>query len=258
MKRPDHHNEVEVNLLRSGSVTYLLGGKTVTVEAGKMSAFWAAIPHQIVDYSNVKEYFVATIPLQMFFQWRLPDAFVQPLMQGQCLSEPGSEGITQYDAMLFKSWVADLSGCTLLNKRPVMLEMQARMERFARRFLGDTENRVESSLSSGLPDSRLNKVEKMACFVAKNYTKKVTVQQVGHLVDLHPNYAMKLFQKTFGTTLISYLTQLRVSHAQRLLSTTDLPITEIALESGFSSISRFNDAFYSSCGQSPRAYRNAG
>jgi AraC-like DNA-binding protein len=101
----------------------------------------------------------------------------------------------------------------------------------------------------------LNKVEQMACFIAQNYTEKLTVQQIGEFVKLHPNYAMNLFQKTFGTTLIAYLTQHRVSHAQRLLSTTEETVTEIAFQSGFLSISRFNDAFRRACGCSPREYR---
>jgi AraC-like DNA-binding protein len=74
-------------------------------------------------------------------------------------------------------------------------------------------------------------------------------------VGLHPNYAMGLFQNAFGTTLIEYLTHHRISHAQRLLATTDEKIVEVAFSSGFSSISRFNEAFRRECGCSPREYR---
>jgi AraC-like DNA-binding protein len=57
--------------------------------------------------------------------------------------------------------------------------------------------------------------------------------------------------------LISYVTQHRISHAQRLLATTAQTVTEIAFESGFLSISRFNDAFRRACGCSPREYRKS-
>jgi len=72
---------------------------------------------------------------------------------------------------------------------------------------------------------------------------------------LHPNYAMSLFKKAFGTTLIEYLTHHRVSHAQRLLATTDEKIVEVAFNSGFNSISRFNEAFRRACNCAPREYR---
>ena|SRR5476649_1655420 len=97
----------------------------------------------------------------------------------------------------------------------------------------------------------------MACFIAQRYTERLTVEEIGKFVKLHPNYAMNLFQKTFGTTLINYLTQHRVSHAQRLLVTTDSTIADVAFDSGFNSISRFNDAFRRAGGCSPREYRRS-
>lgn len=66
---------------------------------------------------------------------------------------------------------------------------------------------------------------------------------------------MALFQQTFGTTLLKYVTQLRLSTAQRLLVSTDELILTIALRSAFTSLSRFNEAFRKSFGCTPREYR---
>ena len=95
----------------------------------------------------------------------------------------------------------------------------------------------------------------MACFIAQNYTQPLTAEMIGQHVRLHPNYAMALFQQTFGTTLIKYVTEHRLSHAQRLLVTTEEPIVNIAFSSGFGSLSRFNEAFRQSFGCTPRNYR---
>jgi AraC-like DNA-binding protein len=95
----------------------------------------------------------------------------------------------------------------------------------------------------------------MACFVARHYTEKLTVKEISALVKLHPSYAMTLFQKTFGMTLVTYLTHHRISHAQRMLATTKESTTDIAFQSGFQSLSRFNEAFRRACGCSPRDYR---
>jgi AraC-like DNA-binding protein len=256
MRRPDHHNEVELNFLESGTVTYLLGGTKTVVEAGKLSVFWAAIPHQIIDFGNETAYYVATIPLQCFLQWRLPEKFVQPLMQGRLVSEPTADRAAS-DAQLFEHWEDDLLTNSAELERPVLLEMQARLIRLALNIPARPKSRPKRDRIATLTDTGLNKVEQMACFIAQNYTEKLTVQQIGEFVKLHPNYAMNLFQKTFGTTLINYLTQHRVSHAQRLLATTDQTVTEIAFQSGFLSISRFNDAFRRACGCSPRDYRKS-
>jgi AraC-like DNA-binding protein len=256
MRRPDHHNEIELNYLESGSVTYLFGGRKIVVEAGRLNAFWAAIPHQIIDFGSATAYFVATIPLQCFLQWRLPDHFVQPLMQGQIVHEP-ARGRETPDAQLFGHWEEDLSAARPELERAVLLEMQAWLVRLALSVPVRPKRRHKRDRMAGLTDSGLNKVEQMACYIAQHYTERLTVQQIGDFVKLHPNYAMNLFQKTFGTTLINYLVQHRVSHAQRLLATTDQSIADVAFNSGFNSISRFNDAFRRACGCPPREYRRS-
>ncbi|HUR57594.1 MAG TPA: helix-turn-helix domain-containing protein [Opitutaceae bacterium] len=255
MRRPDRHNEVELNFLGSGWLTYLLGGRKVRIEANHLSAFWAAIPHQIIDFGTATEYFVATIPLPWFLQCRFPDNLVQPLLQGQVVTDP-RPGQAVADAELFAQWERDLRHPPGEPNRAALLEMEARLLRLA---LGApslrTENDPVRKRPVALGDGGLNKVEQMACLIAQRYTERLTVDEIGRAVKLHPNYAMSLFQKTFGTTLIEYLTQHRLLHAQRLLATTDEKIVNVAFTSGFSSISRFNDAFRRACGCPPREYR---
>jgi AraC-like DNA-binding protein len=255
MRRPDRHNEVELNFLQSGWLTYLLGGRKVRIEANQLSAFWAALPHQIIEFGSETEYFVATIPLPWFLQCRLPDNLVQPLLQGQVVSDP-TEGRAALDTELFTQWARDLEEANAERQRAVLLEMEARLLRFALAVPPlPGANEAARKRPVTLTDGGLNKVEQMACLIAQHYTDRLTVQEIGRSVKLHPNYAMSLFQKTFGTTLIEYLTQHRVLHAQRLLATTPQKIIDVAFSSGFSSISRFNDAFRRACGCSPREFR---
>lgn len=254
MQRPDHHNEIELNFLETGSVTYLFGGRKTTVGAGRLSVFWAAIPHQIIDYGDETAYFVATIPLPWFLQWRLPDQFVQPLLQGHLIDEPTTDR-AESDAQLFGDWEDDLLQKSSNLNTAVLLEMQARLLRLALNMPAGPGAPKRRERVTTVTDAGLNKVERMACFIAQHYMEPLTVQKIAEVVKLHPNYAMNLFQKTFGTTLIHYLTGHRVSHAQRLLATTGRTIADVAFSSGFNSISRFNEAFRRSCGCSPREYR---
>jgi AraC-like DNA-binding protein len=101
----------------------------------------------------------------------------------------------------------------------------------------------------------LNKVEQIVCYIAQSYVEPITVTDIGKAVGMHPNSAMRLFKKVFGTTLVDHLTHHRIFHAKRLLATTDQKIVDVAYSSGFSSISRFNEAFRRASGCTPRAYR---
>lgn len=252
MPRPDRHNEVELNLLRSGSVTYLLGGRKVQIPALKLSAFWAAFPHQIIHYEDTTEYFVVTLPLAWFLQCRLPEPLVQALLRGDVVAE-SAVAHAEMDVEMMARWVNDFREPGELVRKAILLELEARLLRLAITSAGRSQQK--SRAHRPLSKAGLSKVEQMACFIAQRYTKPLNVDEIGASVGLHPNYAMSLFKKTFGTTLVDYVTQHRVSHAQRLLATTDDKIVDIALASGFTSTSRFNAAFLGECGCSPRDYR---
>jgi AraC family transcriptional regulator, melibiose operon regulatory protein len=253
MPRPDQHNEIEVNFIVAGSVTYLIGGQRVRIPAMQFTAFWAVIPHQIVDFDSGSEYYVATLPLAWFLQCRPPEALVKALLQGEVVTEDRPDRGAS-DHALLASWAADMAASNELLCRAVRLELEARLIRLADSApaLGPrlTGQRRKTSSQGGL-----NRVESMACYIAQNYTKPLSVNDIAQIVHLHPNYAISLFRKTFGITLLNYITNCRISHAQRLLITTDDKVLHIAMRSGFGSASRFNAAFLEHCECSPRQYR---
>lgn len=255
MNRADRHNEIELNLLKHGSLTYLLGGNTVTIPAGRLAVFWAGIPHQIISSKDKTEYYVATIPLAWFLQSRFPAHFVDAILHARVVldPEPRTRG---GDLEMFERWVHDLEKPNSQRQRIAFLEIEARLFRFA---LAVPARKVSARNSRTaplmIPAGGLSRVERIALFIAQHYTEPLTAKQISQSVGLHPNYTMALFKKALGITLIDCLTQHRVSHAQRLLATTDEKIIEVAFGSGFGSLSRFYDAFKKWCECSPKQYR---
>lgn len=75
-------------------------------------------------------------------------------------------------------------------------------------------------------------------------------------IDYEHSSLSRMFKKLSGTSMISYFMNSKISHAQQLLAYTELPITEIANRSGFSSITYFNKTFKQLLGVTPTQYRN--
>lgn len=249
MPRCDRHNEVELNLLEEGSLTYLLSGQKVIIPAGRLAVFWAGIPHQIIGFASEAEYFVMTIPLVWFLQWRLPEHVTQPILHGRVVIEPDA-GRLAADRAQFQIWLEDVKTLSEERHRISLLEIEARLRRLALR-VGPGRNHAPAVLGQG----QLSRAEQMACFIAQNYTEPLTAETISQHAGLHPNYAMEVFHRTFGTSMLKYVTQHRLSHAQRLLVTSDDLVLSIALNSGFGSLSRFNEAFRQAFGCTPRDYR---
>ena len=167
------------------------------------------------------------------------------ILQGELLIDNVQVGS---DQTTFQRWEQDLRSSDGVLELSARLEVQARLLRFAR---GTADKAVAKSTAM------MSRADKLACYIARNYQEPLTAQSIADANGLHANYAMNLFRKTFGTTMTTFIIQHRVSHAQRLLVTTSDPILNIALDSGFQSLSRFNEAFKAVCGCSPRNYRNA-
>jgi AraC-like DNA-binding protein len=244
MSRPNRHNEIELNLLTEGSLTYLFGGGRTTIPAGRLALFWAAIPHQIVDFEGDMPYFVATVPLSEFLQSAHEILFVNRILRGELLVEQAAD---ECDALRFQQWVSELREGESANEAAARLEVQGRLMRFARR--------VRNRPTVSRPAANLPRADQIACYIARNSHKPLTAQSIADAVGVNPNYAMNLFRQTFNTTITSFLTEHRISHAQRLLVTKDDSILSIAMAAGFQSLSRFNEAFKSTCGCAPREYR---
>ena len=256
MLRPHRHNEIELNFVEAGAVTYLLGGTRSTVCSGQFALFWATIPHQVIHVESASVFHWVTIPLTTFLQWNLPDRLTRQVLCGMFVVDPTC-GLNNLYEMYFRQWDRDLKENSEEHQKIVLLEVESRLRRLALTISTDTM--PAPTVSEGSPPATLrdemSNIERMACFIADHYVEPLRVAEVAATVHLHPNYAMHIFRKRLGMSITDYLTQYRVAQAQRLLISTDANASEIALEVGFGSVSRFYEAFKKICQQSPRAFR---
>jgi AraC family transcriptional regulator, melibiose operon regulatory protein len=80
--RPHRHNEVELNFLERGAITYLFGKQKIVVSAGQLIVFWAIMPHSIIEAVPETTMHWLTLPAGRFLQWHLPEAMTQQVLQG--------------------------------------------------------------------------------------------------------------------------------------------------------------------------------
>lgn len=83
-----------------------------------------------------------------------------------------------------------------------------------------------------------------------------SIEQLADRLGVTARHLRRLFEDHLGASPVSIAQSRRVHFAKRLLDTTALPITEIALSSGFSSIRRFNAVFLKAFDRSPRQVRD--
>ena len=97
-------------------------------------------------------------------------------------------------------------------------------------------------------------IEKVVLYIKNNISTNLTLESVASEVKFAPSYFHKIFKEHTGKPLRRYIEELRIEKASNLLVTTDMTLTEIAYECGFSSQSYFSYAFKRHTAMTPRSY----
>lgn len=126
--------------------------------------------------------------------------------------------------------------------------------------LNDTESEEEEEAdldlhSCQLPPEVSESVRKLFDEEKVFLNPRLKLSDVARKVGTNRTYLSRFFNQENGYTFYDYVNQLRVKHAERLLSNTNLPISLIADQSGFNSLSTFRRVFNSYYQCSPQEYR---
>lgn len=92
-------------------------------------------------------------------------------------------------------------------------------------------------------------------YVMEHYRQPLLAKQVAAELGITQSHLARIFSQRLHTGFNEYVNKLRIQMAQDLLCTTNRPITDIMLDTGFESQSTFNRAFREIHGISPREYR---
>lgn len=116
-------------------------------------------------------------------------------------------------------------------------------------------------ISGAMPERRkkeLSPAVRIAVdYIAQNYTKNITLEDVSSAVKISPTYFSKMFKEEVGSTFIDYLTMMRIGQAKRLIRDGSLENKEICDVIGYSDPNYFSRVFKKIVGVTPTEYRSS-
>lgn len=98
-------------------------------------------------------------------------------------------------------------------------------------------------------------VNEAMVFIQHNYVNSVTVEDIAKHLGLSRTHLGRLFKKITGQSPQKYLTHYRLSKAIDLMRTTELPLSEIAVQVGYSNQLYFSKVFHNIYGMPPSIWR---
>lgn len=112
------------------------------------------------------------------------------------------------------------------------------------------------SAQSGKNAERLRPlIDQIKYMIRQEYKKPLTIETLAEKVYISPNYLRTLFKSYTGETVLEYITRLRLDESVRLLTQTNMRISEIALRIGYENLSHYCAVFKRQTGLTPNQYR---
>lgn len=107
-------------------------------------------------------------------------------------------------------------------------------------------------MSSGLGDLRL---ERVRTYIEENLHEPLLLKDLAASVFLSPFHFARMFKDSTGRPPHAFVRYRRIEKACELLSSTGLPIAEVARKTGFRTQSHFTGVFRRQVGVTPHVYR---
>lgn len=94
-----------------------------------------------------------------------------------------------------------------------------------------------------------------AAYMERHFREDIRIEKLSEMANMSTRHFRRIFHGIYGISPLKYITSLRIQHASTLLISTDMPVTEIAIQCGFSDANYFSSKFKEATGKSPVAFR---
>ena len=245
------HDEFEIIYVRSGFLAVSISGESYIGKTGEAFVVSPGNLHLMGSQSGTVDYYTFLFPLK-YISFRtddmLDEKLLEPLNSGHLMICPRVKDTAKelceqlieiYEA---KNDESESKITTQVRTKIILLQFILGMWKKGFVIENDTSGR--------------NTVEKeMVSYIQQNFTGKISLREFGEQFHLSEKYISRYFKEHFHITLSQYVTYLRLEHAKQLLQDTDIPVTDVAMQSGYQNVSYFIRSFQKAYAVSPLKYR---
>ncbi len=247
------HNEFEISFLIRGKLKVTVERKEIILEPGKAIFINSNCFHSYSDISKEGSKFFAIAFSGSFVTENsasnpLYTKYIKPLSKNKNIP-----------FIVFSPTTDWQNSCINKIKLIYMFEKEERYfyEFSIRNTLSEIFCEILiKNVPKEIPEEKMEiLITKMLDYINENYSKNITVKNISASANISVRECYRKFNEKLSSTPIGYLDSVRMKKAIAFLEETDMNITEICYEIGFSSSSYFSSKFKKTIGCSPKEYR---
>lgn len=253
---PHYHPIVEFSLVIEGSGVESVNGRTYRVEPGSATL---RLPHQIhsfhADPGTVITKHGCMFDLNMIFGSPYDSAWCGRLYQvgsrydsSVRLNESSRARVERSFQLLQEEHLGPATfGQSQIIHSGLMEALTIFLRHLGPHAVGDELAQRQKTSAFGVVIQHIH----------LNYTGPISLGSVAEATGLNSSYVSRLVKEQTGRNFVSYVHQLRISSAIAMLTSTEMAISDIAMEVGFESFRTFARVFRDIHGKTPGEYRSA-
>lgn len=241
------HNEIQISFIEKGNGTLLVGNHISSYVENDIFIIGSNLPHA---FKSDKHGATESKMLSLFFT---ESSFGDSFFELSEFKELNHFFTKSTQGLVIKNNKRDIIECFKKLKKSSKLErfiLLLEILKYIATAKSETLSRyIYEKAYSDIEGKRMRNVFD---YTIENANNPIDLNTIASVANMTKNAYCKYFKKRTNKTYVTFLNEIRVEHAARLLEQqVDLPIIEIAELSGFNNLSNFNRQFKKVKGYTP-------
>ncbi|TJY37893.1 AraC family transcriptional regulator [Pontimicrobium aquaticum] len=247
------HEEIQVSFIAEGEGTLVVGDTINYYKKGDLLAIGSNLPHVFKSDISLNK---ASEMLTLFFS---KDAFGTSFFELEELRDlkPFFKKVNygfkvSPKSKILETYFLQLAKSSKLQRFIILLEVLKTLSK------SRTQPLSSFIYDKKYTDSEGKRMRDVMDFTMQNYHQQISLDDVAQVSSMTKNAFCKYFKKRTNKSYFTFLNELRIENACKLLISEErLLIADIAEKSGFNNISNFNRQFKTIRKMSPSEFRKA-
>lgn len=250
-----YHKEYELHLITHSSGKVFVGDYIGNFYPGNLILTGPNLPHNWISHTDEQEEYperdrvvvftddIVQSARQVMPEFEDLDDLLQRSRFG--IQFTGRQTIERAHELMVK--IANSDGLESLAHFLIFMDMLAKTDEYR---LLSSENYF--SLSGEKHQQRVNQAVN---YIFDHYNGELSLEEVAAELGMQPAYFSRFFRQATGRRFVEFVNSLRINRACDRLAHSDMPITDICFDVGFTNISNFNRRFMALKEMTPSDYR---
>ncbi|MBB3104288.1 AraC family transcriptional regulator [Azomonas macrocytogenes] len=258
---PDHlvrwhyHREYELHLITHSSGKVFIGDYIGNFYPGTLFLVGPNLPHNWISHTEEQKIYPERDQVVVFTDDMIQAARnVLPelteltgLLQRASFGIEFEDTVTISEAQSLMEKIATSNGLESLAHFFSIMGLLAKADKYQLLSSG------HSLTISG--EKNQQRVNQAVNYIFNHYQENISLEEVAEELGMQVTYFSKFFRQATGRRFVEFVNSLRITRACDLLVHSDLPVTDICFEVGFTNISNFNRHFMAFKEMTPSHYR---